>query len=217
MVDSRRWGAELDELPTLPVIEDAVWQDRRIRIRYQPGRGGPAADHLLDPYGLVHKSGIWYLIAAHNDEPRMFRVSRVQEATALDEPSTRPADLDLEELWHRLRTTFESSGKGIDVVVRVRAERLALMLGATRRQMVEPPEHDPPDADGWCEVRARFRGLLPARGVLLGLGTEVRVVSPVELQDDLVATAAAVLATYQGPIGQRDRAAGATQRARPGR
>jgi predicted DNA-binding transcriptional regulator YafY len=70
------------------------------------------------------------------------------------------------------------------------------MLGV-RRQMIDAPEHDPPDADGWCEVRARFRGLLAARGVLLGLGTDVRVLSPVELRDEILATARAVVAAYQ--------------------
>jgi predicted DNA-binding transcriptional regulator YafY len=197
VVDSRRWGAELDDNPALPAIEDAVWQDLRIEVRYKHGRGGKVATYTLDPYGLVHKSGIWYLIAADSDGPRMFRVSRVEQATVLTESSSRPADLDLEVLWEQLRTSFEASGEGLAVVLRVRASWLNLMLGVTRRQMVEPPDHDLPDADGWCEVRARFRGMLPARGVLLGLGTEVQVLSPPELRDEMLATARAVIAAYE--------------------
>ncbi|WP_163505700.1 helix-turn-helix transcriptional regulator [Fodinicola acaciae] len=206
VVDSRRWGGrDQEDHPALPVIEDAVWRDRRVRIRYRHGRDGRPATYTLDPYGLVHKANVWYLIAAHRGEPRMFRVSRVLDATVLDETADRPADLDLEDLWQQLRSRFESRGEGLDARLLVRAESRDRILGIARGQMVDEPRCEPADADGWCAVSARFRGILPARGVLLGMGAEVVVVSPPELRKEMLTAAEAVLAAY------RDRAERATE------
>jgi predicted DNA-binding transcriptional regulator YafY len=79
----------------------------------------------------------------------------------------------------------------------VRAESLDRVLGIARGQMLDEPTHVPADRDGWCEVSARFRGVLPARGVLLGFGAEVVVLSPPELRKDMVETAEALVTAYR--------------------
>lgn len=198
VVDSRRWGGrDHEDNPALPVIEDAVWRDRRIEIRYRHGRDGRPATYGLDPYGLVQKANVWYLIAADNGQPKMFRVSRVLEATVLDEAADRPAGLDLDKLWHQLRSRFEARGDGLDARLLVRAERLDRVLGIVRGQLMDEPTVRPARPDGWCEVSARFRGVLPARGVLLGFGADVVVLSPAELRKDMIATAEAVVSAYR--------------------
>ena len=63
LVDHAGWYRHDTEAPQLPVIQEAVWDDRRLRVRYRHG-DGETADYLLDPYGLVVKAGVWYLVAA---------------------------------------------------------------------------------------------------------------------------------------------------------
>jgi predicted DNA-binding transcriptional regulator YafY len=58
---------------------------------------------VVDPYGLVCKSGIWYLVADSDGEPRLFRVSRVVSAEADEAPVRRRDGVDLAELWQALR------------------------------------------------------------------------------------------------------------------
>ena len=61
--------------------------DHRLRLRYR--RGEEAVVVEVDPNGLVLKSGVWYLLAGRDGEPRTYRVSRVEDAEVLDAPCRR--------------------------------------------------------------------------------------------------------------------------------
>ena len=62
---------------------------------------------MVDPYGLVCKAGIWYLVADQDGEPRLFRVSRVASAAA-DEARVRRRDgVELARLRASLRREVE--------------------------------------------------------------------------------------------------------------
>jgi predicted DNA-binding transcriptional regulator YafY len=73
-----------DPVGHLGPLQAAVFTDRRLRLRYRSsGRGGTergASERVADPYGLVCKAGIWYLVADQDGEPRLFQVSRVAAA-----------------------------------------------------------------------------------------------------------------------------------------
>src|SRR5689334_7638215 len=110
VVDPRAWMRAREELPHLATVQEAVWRDRRVSIRYRRPGAATAADRLLDPYGLVAKAGTWYLVAADAGEPRLYRVSRIEAAAVTEEPADRPRGLDLEALWEELRGRVEERG-----------------------------------------------------------------------------------------------------------
>src|SRR5215469_2118030 len=115
VVDPRAWMRSRDDVPHLATVQDAVWRDRRLRMRYRrPGASDPV-DRLLDPYGLVAKAGTWYLVGADGGEPRLYRVSRIEAAEVTDQAAERPAALDLEALRGRV----EGRGPGVEVRARV--------------------------------------------------------------------------------------------------
>lgn len=60
-LDAPAWFREPTAPALLPVIADAVWDDRCVRARYR--RGESEAVRELEPYGLVLKAGVWYLCA----------------------------------------------------------------------------------------------------------------------------------------------------------
>ncbi len=119
-LDPAEWWQTHEPVPYLRTIQEAVWQDRRLRLSYRR-RGGGVATRLVDPYGLVAKASVWYLVAADAEdavgvdsaaqagqdpaaqvpamEPRVFRVSRVEAADLVDEPSRRPDGFDLGIFW----------------------------------------------------------------------------------------------------------------------
>ena len=78
----------------------------------------------MDPYGLVCKAGIWYLVADQHGEPRLFRVSRVTSAVADEAPVRRRDGVELAELWQTLRRQVEERPAEVAVVARVRREWL---------------------------------------------------------------------------------------------
>jgi predicted DNA-binding transcriptional regulator YafY len=62
-LDPAEWWQTHEPVPHLRAIQEAVWQDRRLRLSYRR-RDGNAASRLVDPYGLVAKASVWYLVAA---------------------------------------------------------------------------------------------------------------------------------------------------------
>src|SRR5258708_32896701 len=56
----------------LPAIAEAVWTERRLKIRYESWNGGVARE--IAPLGIVLKAGARYLAAAAEGEPRTYRL-----------------------------------------------------------------------------------------------------------------------------------------------
>ena len=93
---------------------------------------------MVDPYGLVCKAGVWYLVADSEGEPRLFRVSRVASAVADGAPARRRDGVELAQLWESLRRQVEDRPAPVPVVARVRREWLDMfcrMCAASRRTL----------------------------------------------------------------------------------
>jgi len=200
VVDPRGWMRSREDLPHLGTVQEAVWSDRKLRLRYRrPGAAAPV-ERLLDPYGLVAKAGTWYLLAADGGEPRLYRVSRVEAAEVTDLVAERPAELDLEALWERLRERVEERGPGFEVVALVRAERVEMALRVLAGQLVAPAEREtaaPGGDEGWARLRLRFPAEGAARAGLLAFGSDVEALEPASLRAGLLEAAHAVAAIYE--------------------
>jgi predicted DNA-binding transcriptional regulator YafY len=202
LVDHAGWYRELPGTPHLEVVQDAVWQQRRLQIRYRHG-DLRTADVLLDPYGLVVKAGLWYVVGRHRGTERLWRVDRVLDARVTDEPVRGP-DVDLAEVWQRLRGRVERGRDPVVVQLRVRAHLVALLFRVTEGRREGPaPEAPPPDDDEWVVLDLRFRAVGAAVSGLFMLGEGVEVLAPPEVRDQLVSTARAVLSRYQSPPPHR--------------
>jgi predicted DNA-binding transcriptional regulator YafY len=199
IVESGRWLGEREPTPFLESVRRAVLGGRRLAISYRSGSDGTARASSLDPYGLVSKGGTWYLIAASADHPDrpawLYRVSRIEAASQLDDPARLPPNLDVGAEWERLRRGIEERGSGVPVRFAVRRERREMLLRMARPQVVGPPRVEDLDAE-WSVVEAPFVALGAAEGLLLGFGTDVEVLAPPELRDSMARTAAEVVALY---------------------
>src|SRR5439155_22682434 len=99
VIDPARWGARAKRRPALvDLLRSAVIRRRKVRLTYG-GRTGTPFERLLDPYGLVDKDDVWYLIAGTDQGRRTFRVDRVIDAELTGEAFERPADFDLSGAW----------------------------------------------------------------------------------------------------------------------
>jgi predicted DNA-binding transcriptional regulator YafY len=183
-------------------VQEALWNDRQLRIGYRASGQSVAREQVIHPWGVVAKAGVWYLIAAIGSEPRLYRVSRIEEAAILELPSERPAGLDLDALWHRLRQRVEERGPGVDVRLRVRRERAEMLLRFIASQLSGPAEREPaPDASGWQVLRLPFVAEGAAQGALLGFGADVEVLAPESLRQMFAETARRVRELYAEPAG----------------
>ncbi len=98
MVDGERWFRTAPVPPHLARVQDALWSDRRLRLRYRRGLDR-VVDRTVEPYGLVCKAGTWYLLAGVEGRARVYRVSRIEDAELSEESFARPPDLNLREAW----------------------------------------------------------------------------------------------------------------------
>ena len=206
LVDPAGWMRGGDPVGQLGVLQAAVFTDRRLRLRYrgseqrkagqlEAAEAGVPAERVVDPYGLVCKGGIWYLVADAGGEPRLFRVSRVVAAEVDEAPVRRRDGVELAGLWEQLRRQVEDRPAGVAVLARVRREWLDIFGRICAGNLVGSVEDAEPDGDGWVQVRLRYGGV-PAARPLLSFGANVEVLSPPEVRADLAEQAAGVVALY---------------------
>ncbi|HLZ23282.1 MAG TPA: WYL domain-containing protein [Ktedonobacterales bacterium] len=194
-VDPAGWGRSGEAVPHLRTLQEAVWQDRRLRLTY--AHDHEVSERTVEPMGLVAKASIWYLVAQTEGETRVFRVSRVVAAEPLEATFARTEEFDLAAYWTESCARFEASWAQYPVTLRVGPDMLPylpMILGDSVRPALEHAE--PPDAAGWVAVTVMFESLEVARSRVLGLGTQVEALAPVELRESLAMWAADVARFY---------------------
>ena len=193
LVDPAGWMRGGEPAGHLEVLQAAVFSGRRVRLGYRSSGQREPSERMVDPYGLVCKAGIWYLVADQRGEPRLFRVSRVVSAHVADDPVRRRDGAELATLWETLRRQVEDRPGGLAVTVRVRRSVLD-MFGRICAAHLAGTARDDADPE-WAVVPLRFVAV-PAARTLLSFGGDVEVISPPEVQADLAGVAAQVVAQY---------------------
>jgi predicted DNA-binding transcriptional regulator YafY len=193
-IDLTGWSGQRDDPVWLPVVQDAVWQDRRLKVRYRsPAGGGDERERLLDPLGLVAKGSAWYLVARCDGEFRTYRVARISEATILDERVERPAGFDLAAHWVSSSQALIERRPVYTATLRIDARVSPFLHGWSSMWKVERSE---PCDDGRLTLEMRFEREEEALFLALGLGRLAEVIAPDSLRSRVVAEAAAIAARY---------------------
>jgi len=173
-VDTSAWRGTSEDLALLPVVQDAVTHDRKLRITYQKPRGEQSV-RVVDPLGLVAKGSTWYLVAQTSAGLRTFRVSRIQAAKVLEKACVRPAHFDLGEHWRTSTERFREGWQKVEVTLRLSARTAAGMKRWMKMEEIESGE-------GWEKVRMTFDHPEEAAFVVLGMGAGAEVVEPESLR-----------------------------------
>lgn len=90
-------------------LVQAIDQGRRVEIGYEPVNGGEAASRVVEPWAVVVRHRRRYLLgrSVEHGATRTYRVDRIGEVQVLQEPATRPADLDAQAvLEEHLRSSW---------------------------------------------------------------------------------------------------------------
>ncbi len=148
----------------------------------------------MDPYGLVSKAGVWYLVADLDGGPRLLRADRVLAADTTGEPVRRRPGATLAEVWAGLREQVERLPSAVPVRARVRQGVLDMVVRIHAGRLLAPP---PPAVDGWAELELGFPAL-PAVRALLAFGGDVEVLSPPEARAELARAATSAVGIYRG-------------------
>jgi predicted DNA-binding transcriptional regulator YafY len=195
-IDSNWWHQGGEQVPHLPTIHQAVWQDRKLQVTYLLPFA-EAIDRFVDPYGLVAKAGVWYLVWARNEQIHVYRVSDLLDVQMSDEPFGRPEEFDLVTFWEGWCAEREGYFHDYKAVVRVAPGLLQLLPRYFGNHIqARIAQADPPDAEGWTRLELSFESFEAARERILGFGRGVAVLEPRPLRRSVQDYAQQIAALY---------------------
>jgi predicted DNA-binding transcriptional regulator YafY len=198
-LDAPGWFRGGDPTPHLATVAEAVWNARKLTVRYRRWKAPREVTRTLDPLGVVLKAGRWYLVAGVGERTTAYRVSNILEAEPVeDEPASRPPGFDLAGWWQDWAERYEQGVYRAEATVRMTTAAL------DRMPFVFPPEMSraaraeagPPGPDGWLVTRVPIESVRHGHIELLKLGAEAEVLDPPELRACFTETARGLAATY---------------------
>lgn len=193
-IDISGWSRSEEAIPFLPLLQDAIWRERKLRFTYRRGGDCDTVERLIDPLGLVAKGSAWYLVGAVDSEIRSYRVSRLQDAIIMDEACIRPEGFDLAAFWEQSTASFKAHLPRYQAVVRVDPAILFRLRYAGRFARIEKIHE--PDPDGWVRVAMRFQFEEEACEYVLSFGPRIEVIEPYPLRAKVVSLAESVIKFY---------------------
>ncbi len=195
-VDTAEWFRPEEPVPHLKMIEEAVWEGRCLLITYRRA-DGVRVKRYVNPYGLVAKAGVWYMVGALRGKVFTYRVSRIKSAEHTHEHFPRPADFDLAAYWKGWCETFERNVPRYEVTVKVKSHfilMLPILYGEGVHALIE--RAGLPDDDGCVTITLTFESYEAALSHTLSLGTGAEVIEPEEMRRAILDMASRVVDQY---------------------
>ncbi len=194
-LDPKGWFSTGPRPEHLKAIAEAVWNERRIRIRYDSWT--QVSERVVDPLGLVLKGGVWYLVGRRETGLRTYRLSQVLALTALDEHFERPADFDLPRHWRESTASFEREIYVGIAKVRATKRGVARLKDISQRvkDEIEAQTFDY-DADGFATLNVPIEEEVWATREMTRVGAEVEVLEPPTLRARMAEIARQLSAYY---------------------
>jgi predicted DNA-binding transcriptional regulator YafY len=198
LVDSRWWWHEEGEDAFLPELQEALLSDASVVMEYDRADGSSSRG-TVDPYGLVAKSGTWYLAARRDGDYRCYRVSRIRSLRRSGEAFLRDPGFDIREWWPRNAERFAAEFMSYKFAVELPEASLKFARWIAPGRIF--PKALPAGKPGWVEAEIGVDSQLHAELLILGLGGESRVLWPKELAVAVAARARAALAAIEAGPG----------------
>jgi predicted DNA-binding transcriptional regulator YafY len=181
MIDPTRWGERDRRRPEMvELLQTAVIRRRKVRLSYTSG-ARQRSERLVDPWGLVDKDDIWYLIAGTERGQRTFRVDRILAAEPTDQPAERPDDFALAAAWRQTVEEVEQRRSRTWATVLVESRFVPVL----RAQFGRHCHTDGDLGDGRDRVRVGAPTPLDIARHLAGWGATIEVVEPRSVQVEL--------------------------------
>lgn len=191
-LDPTGWYGTRDDHLHLLTLKEAVWQDKIIEIQYTTW-DGTQKQHILQPYSLVYKSDRWYLVAKRDRTMRTYRVSRIADVRVTMQSFERDHTFEVAAYWAQASRQFQQRVPAYPVILRVSPALMTyfqtMMVG--RYEVLEAHET-------YLLLHVQYTVFEEARTSVLGLGSDVDVISPDELQQAVIQYARAIVTKFDG-------------------
>ena len=171
----------------------AARRHQRVEIEYVSASRHQAERRPLDPYGIVHHAGEWYVVGhcGKRGDVRTFRIDRVAALRQTGETFEPPVDFDL-AAYRRDRLYVPSADA---VTVRVQLSSLAVTRIGANWPVGEVTFGD----DGSAELIIDCEGYEWVTGWVLGFGRHAWIASPPEARQAMRERIARTQAALDAP------------------
>lgn len=172
-------GADLGaEAETLGLLFAAITERRVVTFSYR------STERRLEPYGMAHRRGHWYLVGRVPDGERIFRIDRIDSLEVGDQPNAfkKPKEFDIRGV---MDTHPWETGGGEEVEADVRFDSDVAWWAARTLRVSEP--------------KGELRTTVPVAnkdafvGWILSFGDSAEVLGPPELREEIRSRIAAAL------------------------
>lgn len=199
-LDPAAWFQPEEPVPFLPLVQTAVFTDCRLRLLYRRA-DGQWVKRLVNPYGLVAKAGVWYLVGAvYGQHAQTFRISRIQEAALSKGRVQRPPHFHLGDYWRQWCKQFESRQEQFSVSLLAAPEAIPRFVRFFGESLFDYlAEANATDERGFVTLSLSFDSAETACEQLMGLGAAVEILSPAELRERIRSTALQLATLYSQP------------------
>jgi len=191
-VDPAGWHMSNEDLSMLPLVQEAVAQDRRLRFVYIRS-DGDKAQRIADPLGIVAKGATWYLVARTGKGMRTYRISRMSEIEVSARSFKRPAGFQLRAYWENSTAEMQQRRGRFEATLAM-TEQAAASLGTwleLKPSANVTTEMMPP---GWVVMQTAFDNMEHARFVILGFGARMLALEPQALRMSIEKEARGIVA-----------------------
>ena len=182
-IDFSRWGNQGFDKEKFELLKTAVIHCRQIRIRYA-GPDGTERERTVQPYRLVYRSKAWYLKAfcMEKQEMRTFKLNRILELALLEESFVRRNFPEESE---------DDEGNYPLVTLRFPKEMAYRVYDEFDGSQIERQEN------GDLIAAARMPEGAWLISFLLSFGTQVEILSPAYLREEIVRQAEKIVEKYK--------------------
>jgi predicted DNA-binding transcriptional regulator YafY len=132
------------------------------------------------------------MVAEVEGSLRTYRLSRLVEATLLEDPFARPADFDLAQYWQQSTQQFKSTLPRYPAKLKVNTLLLP-RLQQERYVRIQETEALP---DGGILATVEFETLESAGEIALSFAASIEVLEPQELREHVIAAVRATANRY---------------------
>ena len=192
VIDPTRWGEHDRRRPeAAAVLEAAVIGRRKVRLTYV-GSNRARTERLVDPWGLVDKDDIWYLIAGTERGQRTFRIDRIIAAEPTGQPADRPDYFSLTAAWEQVVGEVEQRRSRTWATVLIDARFVPVL----QTQFGRHCHTDGDPGHGRTRVRVGAPTPLDIARHLAGWGAMIEVTEPESVQAELARIGAELAGLY---------------------
>jgi predicted DNA-binding transcriptional regulator YafY len=184
--------APLVPADVLEAVAEAMTARRRLRLDYRKRGSESTATWEVTPVGLVLRAPALYLVAAPEERLLQFAFHRIVSAEVIDEPTESRSTLELDAYI------------GTEFGYRLRPDPILLQLRVgefSEPEVLEKPlaldQRVKRDTDGALLVEATVHDTMDLRSFLLSLGSDVEVLSPRDLREEIANELREALHAYQ--------------------